>query len=49
MKCNICDEKIERCDDCQDEFSKGDSVFCSSELGREHVCVNCSAEEGEVK
>jgi hypothetical protein len=47
-KCDICDEKIERCDDCGEKFSKGDTIFCGSQIGREHLCSNCSYEEGEV-
>jgi hypothetical protein len=49
MKCNICGEDLECCDACASEFTKGDSVFCGIELGREHICSMCSYSEGEVE
>lgn len=50
MKCSICGEEIEYCDDCQTTFELGETLFCGNEIAREHLCVNCmSYEEGEVE
>jgi hypothetical protein len=41
MKCNICGEEVEYCDYCNSLFKKEDVVYCGSEIGREHLCVDC--------
>lgn len=51
MKCNICGEKIDRWDGCNDKFHKGDVIFCCTDGFDEHKCGECyiPAEEGEVE
>jgi len=50
MRCNVCDEEIEYCDDCSSAFEVSDTIYCGNEIGREHLCVDCfSYEEGEVE
>lgn len=51
MKCNVCDEKVDRCDECNRKFHKGDGLFCSVDGFEAHVCIDCyaPADEGEVE
>lgn len=51
MKCNICEEKVDRCDECNKKFHKGDCIFCGTDGFDEHRCNECycPAEEGEVE
>lgn len=48
MKCDICDMEIVYCDDCATNFEKGDTVFCGHQMGREHICADCSYTEGKI-
>lgn len=51
MKCSICDEKIDTCDECGKKFKKGDKIFCNTDDFDKHECPICytPAEEGEVE
>jgi len=37
LKCNACDEEIEECDECGEEFKVSQSIICFAE-GEYHFC-----------
>lgn len=39
--CNVCENQIERCDSCGDNFSIGEEIKCTDKLGHEHECEAC--------
>lgn len=42
ITCNICQEEIDKCEQCKQEFNKGDKIFCE---GNYHFCSeNCVME-----
>jgi hypothetical protein len=51
MKCSICDEEIDHCDECGKDFKKGESIFCCTHDFDKHKCSDCyiPEEEGEVQ
>lgn len=55
MRCSICEEKIQICDNCESSYNKGDRVICCDDSDANHFCCgDCyckfyNIEEGEVE
>lgn len=50
MKCNICNEKIDFCENCNGEFERGDDIWCDREHQGGHFCSgDCYAEFEDVR
>ena len=41
MKCSNCDNEIECCDSCGEDFKVGQEIKCTEKLGHEHECNDC--------
>lgn len=51
MKCSVCEEEVEACDNCMGSFIEGDIIWCYN--GKHYCSPDCLADsigclEGEV-
>lgn len=41
LRCSKCDARIDTCDLCGKQFTKGEVIRCTSVFNETHVCKRC--------